>query len=355
VDTLTHALSGALLGRATAARRPGPNDLSVRARVAAGFAAAAFPDADFVLGFVSPVTYLLYHRGVTHSVLMLPLWALLLAWLLALIARDRRGFRPWYGVCALGIGAHIAGDLITSFGTIVLAPLSDWRAAIGTTFIIDLWFTGIIASGLIASALWRRTRVPVFAAVVVLVGFVAMQWMLKQQALDFAERYAKAHGLASARIEAYPRPVSPFNWTVYVSDAQSHRFAHVNLLRKAPREAGSAAGEEMGLIAGLDAAYQPLAAARWETRSRYGDDPAVQALARAAWDAPQLAFFRWFAGMPAFDGVTQGSDCVWFVDLRFVNPGRDWVPFRFGACRDANSTEWRAYQRDRAVGRLPLD
>ena len=351
MDTLTHALSGALIGRATAARQPGPNDLSVRARVAAGFAAAAFPDADFVLGFVSPVTYLLYHRGVTHSVLMLPLWALLLAWLLSLIARDRRGFRPWYGVCALGIGAHIVGDLITSFGTLVFAPFSDWRAAIGTTFIIDLWFTGIIAAGLVASLLWRHTRVPALAAGVALAGYVGMQWMLKQQALEFGERYALAQGLSAARVEAYPRPVSPFNWTVYVSDAQSHRFAHVNLLRKAPRDGRS----DAGFIAQMDAAYLPLDAARWETRSRFGDDPAVQALARAAWEAPQLAFFRWFAGMPALDGVTQDSDCVWFVDLRFVNPGRDWVPFRFGGCRDANSTEWRAYQRDRALGRLPLD
>ena len=29
----------------------------------------------------------------------------------------------------------------------ILAPFSDWRAAIGTTFIIDLWFSGIILAG----------------------------------------------------------------------------------------------------------------------------------------------------------------------------------------------------------------
>ena len=108
---------------------------------------------------------------------------------------------------------------------------------------------------------------------------------------------------------------------------------------------------ELGLIAALDAAYQPLAAARCETRRRYGDDPAVQAHGRAAWEAPALAFFRRLAGMPAFDGLTQGSDGVWFVDLRFVNPGRDWVPFRFGVFRDDEGAEWRAYQRDRALGR----
>src|SRR5512145_2615902 len=99
MDTFTHALSGALLARATAPGIPSDDTLSLRARVAAGSAAAAAPDIDFVLGFVSPIVYLETHRGVTHSLLLLPLWAFALAWLFAKIARDRRGFAPWFGVC----------------------------------------------------------------------------------------------------------------------------------------------------------------------------------------------------------------------------------------------------------------
>ncbi|MBL8222786.1 MAG: apolipoprotein N-acyltransferase, partial [Bryobacterales bacterium] len=45
--------------------------------VVAGAAAATFPDIDFVLGFVSELTYLRGHRGVTHSLLLLPLLYLL--------------------------------------------------------------------------------------------------------------------------------------------------------------------------------------------------------------------------------------------------------------------------------------
>ena len=158
MDTLTHALSGALLARATAPKDAPPR--STPRRVAAGFFAAAAPDLDFVVGFVGPVEYLLHHRGVTHSIVLLPLWALLLSWILSGILREPRGWRALYGVTALSLGAHIAGDVITSFGTIVLAPLSDWRAGIGTTFIIDLWFSGIILAGLAASALLYRSRVP---------------------------------------------------------------------------------------------------------------------------------------------------------------------------------------------------
>jgi inner membrane protein len=351
MDTLTHALSGALLARATAPKDAPPR--SMPRRVAAGFFAAAAPDLDFVLAFVSPVLYLEQHRGPTHSFLLLPLWALLLAWALAKMLREpdgkTAGWRALYGVCALGLAAHILGDLITSFGTIILAPLSYERFGWGTTFIIDLWFSGIILAGLAASLFWRRSRVPAVAAAAVLVAYVGAQAVLKEQALDFAREYAARQGLASAEITAYPRAVSPFNWTVYVSDELTHRYAHVNLARQSPLPPAH------DFVGRMDAAFQPLALAQWETRPRYGANGTEQALARSAWESPALAFLRWFAEKPAFDGLSAGSTCVWFLDLRFVNPGREWVPFQYGACRESEAAPWRAYERAAGGAGVPLD
>lgn len=339
MDTLTHALSGALLARVTAPREAPPRTLP--RRVAAGFFACAFPDLDFVVAWLGPVEYLLHHRGATHSLLLLPLWALTCAWLLAKLLREPRGWRVLYGACAWGLGAHIAGDLITSYGTLIFAPLSDARYAWGTTFIIDLWFSGIIVLGLAASAIWRGTRAPAAAALALLVGYVAFQALLREQAIDYGRQYAQAQAMGGAQIDAYPRPVSPFNWTVFVSDSREHRFAHVNLLRETPRE--FLPGD--GFIAMLDAPYRPLGAARWESRRRYGGTASEEALGRAAWGSPALGFLRWFAEKPALEAVTEGSTCVWFVDLRFLNPGRDWMPFRFGACRSHPQAPWQAYQR----------
>jgi len=339
VDTLTHALSGALLARASAPRDAPPR--SIPRRVAAGFFACAFPDLDFVIGFIGPVEYLMHHRGATHSILLAPLWAIAAAWVLAKILREPRGWHALYGVCLLGIVAHIAGDLITSFGTMIFAPLSSARFAWGTTFIIDLWFSGIILAGLLASALRYRSRVPSIAACAVLAGYVLFQGWAKSEALEFAARHAASLGRPGAEIAAYPRAVSPFNWTVYVSDDEVHRYAHINLVRTQARSAGP--GD--GFAARLDAPFLPLAEARWETRTRFGASPDERELARSAWDSGALDFFRWFAEKPAFDARTQASTCVWFIDLRFVNPGRDWVPFRFGACRESASGEWRAYER----------
>ena len=343
MDTLTHALSGALLARATVPRDAPPR--SIPRRVAAGFFACAFPDMDFVIGFIGPVEYLMNHRGATHSIFLLPLWAIFVAWVLAWILREPRGWRALYFVSALGIGAHILGDLITSFGTMILSPFSDARFAWGTTFIIDLWFTGIILAGLALSAWQYRSRLPSVAACVVLVAYILFQAWAKNEAFEFASRHASSLGRANAEITAYPRAVSPFNWTVYVSDEDVHRFAHINLVRKEARI------PEDGFIAKLDTPFLPLAQARWETRSRFGSTREEVALARSAWESSALAFFRWFADKPAFDGKTEGSTCVWFVDLRFINPGRDWVPFRYGACRDSPTAPWQAHERIDAGGR----
>ena len=347
MDTLTHALSGALLARATAPRDAPPRALP--RRIAAGFFAAAAPDLDFVIGYAGPVEYLLHHRGVTHSVILLPLWALLLSWVLAKILREPRGWRALYGVTALGLAAHIAGDLITGFGTVVFAPISSWRAALGITFIIDLWFSGILVAGLVACALFRRSRAPAVAASCVLAGYVAFQAVLKEKAIAFGEQYAQAQGLREVKVSAHPRPVSPFNWTVFVSDAQAHRFAHVNLYRREPRSYRP--GD--GFIARVDSPYLPLAQAAWVTRTRYGHPPA-DALGKEAWQSPALEFFRWFADVPAFDGLSEGSTCVWFSDLRFLTPGRAGMPFRFGACREHPGASWRAYERQGESGRTLL-
>jgi inner membrane protein len=90
----------------------------------------------------------------------------------------------------------------------------------------------------------------------------------------------------------------------------------------------------------LDSVYQPLPAARWEARTRYGEG-AAKPLAQEAWNSPAMSVYRWFADQPAVDGMSAGSTCAWFVDLRFYTPGRDAPPFRYGACRDRPGEAWR--------------
>ena len=129
MDTLTHALSGALLARATAPA-DSADGIPLRRRVVLGSLAAAFPDIDVVASWMSPLAYLYHHRGITHSWVMLALWAVVLAWLCTKVWRKGPGWKAYAGVIAWGIAVHIAGDWITSFGTMMFAPLSDARLGI---------------------------------------------------------------------------------------------------------------------------------------------------------------------------------------------------------------------------------
>ena len=348
MDTLTHALSGALAARIAAPGKGG--SATPRDCVALGTLAAAFPDADVVLSYLSPLAYLYYHRGVTHSLLLLPLWAVLLAAIWSRARANRAGFRTYFVIAAIGVGLHILGDLITSFGTMIFAPLSDARIEWGTTFIIDPWFSAIIIAGLALSWLFPRSRVPATLGLAMLCSYVGLQWIEKERAIEAGTAHARELGLTDAAVAALPRPVSPFNWMIIVAEQDRYHYAFVNLRRtERPRVASDA-----GFIARLDAPYEPLATARWQTIERFGarED---RVLGEEAWQREEFAFYRWFAAYPVVAAVERGnpSSCVWFRDLRFLTPGRDGWPFRYGMCRGATG-RWLSYQYPDGERPLPV-
>ena len=347
MDTLTHALSGALLARATAPAKQDDQTLPLGRRIFIGFLATAAPDLDFVFGYLGPIDYLYNHRGITHSLILLPLWAFLLAKLAALAWRRDRPWRAYFGIIAMGIGLHIAGDWITSYGTMVFAPFSGARFGLGTTFIIDLWFTGIILAGLAAAAIWRRSPVPAIAGLAALCGYIAFQGMQQQRAIEWGEAYAREAGLTRAAVTAQPRPVSPFNWMVIVRSGEEVRYALVNLVRREPLPAGP----DAGFIRRLDSVYLPLDLAKWVYASRFGTSESERAVARSVWEHPDFEFYRWFAEEPALLRVDAGGPltCAWFQDLRFFTPGRSTWPFRYGMCREGGGP-WRRFQ---LVGERP--
>lgn len=339
MDTLTHALSGALLARATESPEKLEKELPRRQRMWVGALAAAFPDSDFVLRFIDPLTYLTAHRGLTHSLLLLPLWALCLAFVFAFLFRRRYPWQSFVALSALGIAAHIAGDIITSFGTMVFAPLSDMRVALPFTFIIDLYFSGIIVIGLLGSLAWKSSRLPAATALVVLVAYIGAQGWLHYRALGIAEEYAAHHPLVEPKPYALPQPFSPFHWMVVVADASAYHITYVTLSRRETLTLDTNASWWRRLYA----SYAPVDKASWTRVPRFSDESNEASLAHDAWQSPALARYRHFALLPALYRIdTRGSShCVWFNDLRFAMAERD-MPFRYGACRDT-TTEWKVY------------
>ena len=339
MDTLTHALSGALLARATAPAHPLPGELTPGARTTAGFLAAAFPDCDFALRLIDTLTYLNWHQGVTHSLVLLPLWALLLAYLFTRFTRWRYRWQAFFGIAVLGIAIHIAGDLFTAYGAMLLAPLSEQRFSLPFTFVIDPYYSAIVAAGLAAALLCPQRRQPAVIALAVLACYVGFQGALHYRAVDIGTAYATTHGLAGAAIHALPQPLTPFNWKIIVSHHDEYREARVNLWRSRSPTPPAA---DSGMLRKIAAGYQPLSEATWERHGIFGATPSQTAIAREAWNQEVFADFRRFAKFPALDSVEVNGQrvCVWFVDLRFTLPALP-PSFRYGLCRADVTDSWR--------------
>jgi inner membrane protein len=370
MDTLTHALSGALLARLIAARRgtaathgagaapasnarqgrftaawdSGPGAVAPWQCVTVGFLAGAFPDVDAVAQLWGDVFYLTQHRGITHSLLMAPLWALALAWLaskaFAVTRTQRGGWKSLYPVVLGAILIHIAGDWITQFGTMLLQPLSDQRFGLGAMFIIDLTFSGLLVAGLLLAALLPRARWPAAVSLAAACAWVGLAWVGQQEAIAAGQAKARALGIASPAIVVMPRPASPFNWTVTVSDGSTYHVAHLNTRRTEPLVATA----DDHFIRRFSAPYLPVATAPWEAVARFGPAGTPDWVARA-FDHPDFAFYRWFALTPALVDWQEtpaaaggaAERCVLFRDLRFEFPGRGESPFRYGLCAAADA------------------
>ena len=124
-------------------------------------AAAEFPDIDIALAPLGHETFFRWHRTFTHSAVLLPFWAVLLAWAFWEIS-GRKNFRLMFGGAA-GIASHLGMDWATNYGTELFWPLSDARLALSWVFIVDVYVWGLLGTGLVV-ALWSRPERGAFRA-----------------------------------------------------------------------------------------------------------------------------------------------------------------------------------------------
>lgn len=153
MDTITHGIAGALIGKAVFRGEDMFASQPInRARIITWslMLGAIFPDSDILRDWYSsnPMLILTWHRSVTHSLVCMPFFALALAALTRWFARWRKWDAPSFGaltgIYAVGILSHILLDLVTTFGTMVWSPLQWSRPAWDLIFIIDFTLTAFV-------------------------------------------------------------------------------------------------------------------------------------------------------------------------------------------------------------------
>jgi membrane-bound metal-dependent hydrolase YbcI (DUF457 family) len=167
MDTITHGIAGALIGKAVFRGE----DLFTskpmnRARIITWslMLGAIFPDSDIFRDWFShnQMLILTWHRSFTHSLVCMPIFALLLAAITRSFARWRKWDAPSFaaltGLYAIGILSHIFLDVVTSFGTMIWSPLKWSRPAWDLIFIIDFTFTALLLCPQILAWVYRQAE-----------------------------------------------------------------------------------------------------------------------------------------------------------------------------------------------------
>jgi inner membrane protein len=254
---------------------------------------AVFPDLDSVVGLFDDWTSLLHHRGLTHSIVVLPFLALAFGWIGWRFGRREGSWLEWSYLAFWAGLSHPLLDVMTVYGTQLLAPIRDDRYGIDALAIVDPAIS--VPLFLVTWMAFRKKTDRVFSrraamiALSVVVAYAAVGWRQSERARAHAEAALRAEGFAPVDVRALPTVGNVLVFRIVARDAGgAFRIGHVSL--SAPR---------------------PL---RFERVAPDRTDVVVRAL-----DSDRGRDFRWFAdGMvrAAPDHRPDGAAVV-MHDLRF--------------------------------------
>jgi inner membrane protein len=215
MDNITHSLTGALTAKFIESRPTQPEEKNIYRRTFFWLfvLAANFPDIDVLVGLTGdPVLSIRHHRGITHSILFAPVLAIAPALLFRFFSKVDNIRLLWI-ISLLGILIHIFFDLVTAFGTRILLPLSETRYALDWFFIIDPFFTLLLAGVLLAGKwLPRRRSLTTSIGIAVAVLYVLATAFNHGMAEIRVKEAARKEGVMWTRISTLPQPLSIFRW-----------------------------------------------------------------------------------------------------------------------------------------------
>ncbi len=332
MDPITHALTGALVVRAKPRWVLREDLLSPFARTVTVALAAAFPDIDYVLFWRDPYQFITHwHRGLSHSLVMVPFWSILLGIVFASASGQFAQWKAFSRWCALGLVCHIAADVVTIYGARVFAPIGDYSAALNLSFDVDPWIGLIVGIGLVGSYYY-----PVVArwGLMLVIAFLLTKVLIQRSALAVVEKAVQAHGVMDYKFYAIPQPISPFHWKLVVEGNDNYKIAYVDLLKSDVQDSSF-----------WLSAYKSKHSLAWDTVSRFGETIDDRAIAKNIWNHAEFAGFRRFAKLPVVYRIDRDTDgiCVWFTDLRHILPGLP-PPFRYGMCGSGGQDKWQLYR-----------
>ena len=230
MDSLTQILLGGTVAAAIAP--PGHR----RAALLAGAALGTLPDLDGIpLAWITedPVLRMTWHRGPSHSLLLLPL----LAWAIWAFFRRRGGRvaqapQRWWWAILLALLTHPLLDAFTVYGTQLWWPLPPRPTMWSSMFIIDPLYSVWLLLGCVV-AWWARDRPlarhALLAGLLLSSAYLGWSLLAKQLVERRAEPVLATMGLADAPRFSVPQPFTTLRWRVVAMAADGYAAADVDL------------------------------------------------------------------------------------------------------------------------------
>lgn len=317
MDSITHVLTGAVIAKAIDDKRVG------NWGIVTGLVTGYFPDVDFVLGLFNRQFYIQYHRDFTHSLILIPFYAIFFGWLFKKLSKSNY-FWIFFTIALSSLLSHVVLDLLTSFGTMIYSPLSEKRYAWDLLFIIDLIFSGIIFFPLLVSIFSKqKSKWICRGSIIAAILYILFCFFQHQRAVESGERFSKNLKEDVLQIASLPQPVSPFRWAIYIETKENIYQGFIDFKRKdVPIDikidtiAKTSFFERIRLLNHL---YYPEDKVKYQSWKKLKDSPWVE----KALHTEGIKFYYWFARFPVVRTVNSdnGRHRVEFMDLRFFVSG----------------------------------
>lgn len=175
MDPISQAAFGASLSQSFASDR----SKQLYALIVGALAGMA-PDLDVLIqSSHDSLLFLEFHRQFTHSLIFIPVGALICALFFYPFVRKKLSFKQNYLFALLGYATHGLLDACTSYGTLLLWPFSNERFAWNTVSIVDPLFTLPVLILIVLAASKKKVLYArlafVYAVVYLLLGIVQYQ------------------------------------------------------------------------------------------------------------------------------------------------------------------------------------
>ncbi len=228
MDSLTQAVLGASIAGAVAPAGQRRKALLV------GAALGTLPDLDVLIDYGDAVRNFTYHRGFSHSLLVLAPFSVLL-WLLL-----RRWWAPvrgaplqWLAAISLALLTHPLLDAHTAYGTQLLWPLPLPPTMWGTLFIIDPLYTLPLLVGTLLTAFWPAKNWSggmLRNALAISTLYVGWSWLAQAAVVRHTEDTLSAMELQGAPVFTTPTPFNTLLWRIVVLTEQGYLEGFDSLL-----------------------------------------------------------------------------------------------------------------------------